>query len=224
MPLLAPLAEKRADLIRVPRHGAVRVHRETETDERLERLGLRRRGAFPLPAGDGVEDRRRASGAPSPANRGGAATRPPRSAGSRRGGRPPLPARRSARGTRTCRGRPRRATSRRRGAPGGSRSGRTRIVLTFGVTSSPVVPSPRVAASHEHTVLVDEGDREAVDLQLADDLGEPPVEPVAHARQPRVELRLVVRVLEREERHLVADVREVVDRGAADPPRRASRG
>ena len=75
-----------------------------------------------------------------------------------------------------------------------------------------------MAPLHEEAVLVDEGDGEAVDLQLADDLGEPPVEAVGHARQPRVEAGLVVGVLEGEERHLVADVREVVHGGAADAP------
>ena len=37
-------------------------------------------------------------------------------------------------------------TSNNSGAPPGNRCGSRRIVFTFSVTSSPVVPSPRVAA------------------------------------------------------------------------------
>ena len=43
-----------------------------------------------------------------------------------------------------------------------------RIVRRLGVTSSPVVPSPRVAPSDEPALLVAQGDGEAVDLELRD--------------------------------------------------------
>ena len=48
-----------------------------------------------------------------------------------------------------------------------SRCGTESIVLTLGVTSSPVRPSPRVSARTRRPVLVEQVDREPVDLELA---------------------------------------------------------
>ena len=59
-------------------------------------------------------------------------------------------------------------TSTRSGCPDpASRIGIVPMVRTFGVTSSPVTPSPRVAAEVSTPALVAQVDREAVDLQLA---------------------------------------------------------
>ena len=215
MPLLAPLGEERADLLRVRRHRAVRVHGEAQAHERVERLDLRRRGAVALPPGDGVEEDREA------------------------------PARRLARVEQAERTRRRVARVREEGLPrllpqGVERpeGGLAEVDLAADLEEArrpggqperedadrPHVrrdvlsrrPVSARGASHEDALLVDEGDGEAVDLQLADDLRERTVEAVRHAGQPRVEPRLVVRVVEREERHLVPDVREVVDGGPSD--------
>src|SRR5579859_6025392 len=63
------------------------------------------------------------------------------------------------------------------------RAGAAAIVLTFAVTSSPVTPSPLVAA-RAGAVAVDQVDRQAVDLELAQERAAPaeplrPGEPVA---------------------------------------------
>ena len=47
-------------------------------------------------------------------------------------------------------------------------AGSMSIVRTLGVTSSPVRPSPRVSAAHQPAVLVEQVDRQAVDLELAE--------------------------------------------------------
>ena len=60
------------------------------------------------------------------------------------------------------------------------------MVRTFAVTSSPVVPSPRVAAAHEPAVAILQRDAEAVDLQFGD-VGHRAFEVLEPAAQPFVE-------------------------------------
>ena len=72
------------------------------------------------------------------------------------------------------------------------------------VTSSPIVPSPRVAPRVSDAVLVDERDREPVDLRLGD-VGDVVVEALlgqqpARARVPGRQRLVVARVREREHR------------------------
>ncbi len=67
----------------------------------------------------------------------------------------------------------------------GSRWGTESMVLTLGVTSSPVRPSPRVSARTRRPLLVEQVDRQPVDLQLAEQrgVGRAPRGPAGRARR-----------------------------------------
>ena len=124
-------------------------------------------------------------------------------------------------------------TSSRAGGRPASRAGtppfapRPPTVLRLAVTSSPFTPSPRVEPLDEHAVLVDELDREPVELRLGD-VGRPRVlreaEEAADARVELVELRVGLDVPEREHRLAVDDAREPVRGRAGDPARGRVRG
>ena len=89
-------------------------------------------------------------------------------------------------------------------------------VRTFAVMSSPTRPSPAGRRHGEDPVLVGQGARDAVDLELADErrsrAGEPPVDACA----PRPELVLGERVVQREHRGAVRDRAEQLGRRGAD--------
>ena len=76
-------------------------------------------------------------------------------------------------------------------------------------------------AADQHAVLVDQRDREPVDLRLGDELERRILDPlarqvVAHPVHPRAQLRLGARVGERQHRLQVRDLVELGDRLAAD--------
>ena len=103
-----------------------------------------------------------------------------------------------------------------RAAPAAFRtSGTAWIVLTFGVTSSPVVPSPRVAA-RTRTPLSYTSETDRPSIFSSQTKRRRPAEAVLHALQPRLQLLAVVGVVEREQRDLVPHVRQVGD-GRARP-------
>ena len=77
----------------------------------------------------------------------------------------------------------------------------------------PVAPRGR---ADELPFLVDERHREPVDLQLADDVRDAAVQPLDHPLEPGVHVLRRIAVLEREERHLVPDLRQLGDRRPPD--------
>src|SRR5688500_14982447 len=99
------------------------------------------------------------------------------------------------------------------------------MVRTFAVTSSPVVPSPRVAARTSRPSIL-QRDAEAVDLQFGDvwnrafEVLEPAPQPLVE----RLQLIFVVRVVQAEHWLSVADGRKAVSRPAADALRRGIDG
>ena len=116
-------------------------------------------------------------------------------------------------------------TSRRAGAlRRAACSGSVRTVRRFAVTSSPVVPSPRVAPCTKDAVLVDEADGEAVELGLAVVRDALDAERVAHAAVERLDVLVGERVVEREHRHAMRDGAERARRRAAHALRRRIRG
>ncbi len=99
-------------------------------------------------------------------------------------------------------------------------------VLTLAVTSSPSLPSPRVAARDEPAALVAQRAGQPVDLGLGGEgdllvLRQP--QEAAHALDELAHLLVVERVAEREHRHRVADLGEFRGRLRADPAARAIR-
>ena len=114
---------------------------------------------------------------------------------------------------------------RRRRRRGSQRSGIARTVRRLAVTSSPTSPSPRVAPRAKTPSLVDERDREAVDLRLGDvarrllDAGGRRAG--AHALRPTPRSSsLVARVGERQHRLQMAHLAKPLARLAADALRR----
>ena len=87
---------------------------------------------------------------------------------------------------------------------------------------------PAGGAAHQHAVLVDERDGEAVDLRLGHEVHVAHLHALARevalaAHHPRGQLLLVARVGEREHRLEVRHLLELVERLAADPLRRRVR-
>ncbi len=102
-----------------------------------------------------------------------------------------------------------------------SRSGTLWIVRMLCVTSSPTVPSPRVAATSSEPVAVGQADGEPVELRLAGvgdlALG---LQPFANPAVERDDVLARKCVVERKHRHAMPDLREGRDRRAADALRR----
>ena len=154
------------------------------------------------------------------------ASRRRRCAGWRRCGRRPRPGGRSGRRSRRGSCSTRRGPRGCRGAPS-SGSGMSPMVRAFGVTFSPVSPSPRVAAWDEAAALVAQAEREPVDLRLGGE-GERgvggEVQEAADAGDEVGDVGLGEGVLEAEHRPGVADLGEGLRRGRRRPARTGCRG
>ena len=106
--------------------------------------------------------------------------------------------------------------------PPRSASGIARIVRTFAVTSSPRAAVAARRAAHQPAVLVGQRDAQAVDLHLGD-VGDRRVAQAGalpHALVERLQLVVVVGVVEAEHRDEVLDGLESLDRPARDALRR----
>ena len=101
------------------------------------------------------------------------------------------------------------------------------MVMTFSVTFSPSLPSPRVAACDEAAALVAERDGEPVDLRLGGE-GELVVRAEPRKRRTRstnsVDILVVEGIAERQHRHAVADLAEAVAGRRADLAATGCRG
>ena len=146
----------------------VRLDRDPPRVQLLEQLPLRREGE-PLPLGQRDREAEEAQGALRRLGGIELAQRARRRVARIREDRLARPWRapRSAPRRRRRGGSTRRGSRRARAGPvPASRSGIPRTVRRFAVTTSPVVPLPRVAPVDEHAALVREAHRRAVDLEL----------------------------------------------------------